>query len=358
MRKLILTIAFIGTISIGCGGGSGGDNTGGNSSGTSGDGTHTDTTLKEILPFDLNKDDGFVAISVATAARSGALPAGVWQGQFPIGLSKGVPYESTQDDPSNPIIYIDYTKPKCIGDGTVSYTDNAPPAPYRLNDARADSFIYQLSASICKLDKGLIDGQISGENKTIENGDKTTIIYQSEYTNFKSGSGDLSVEDFEKKIFSLTGNSYYSLFQDDNGESETVVRIPREEYKRSGQSIVITNLLVKVIGHASKTTVSQFQYEAKWDVLPASKIKPQVDDNVALLLGIGSKGVLTKGNYELTMRVTSPLVFDNSLYASSGSATIDLSSHNVSADIVYHKNHADVTYHRSGVIKTVKYVYR
>jgi hypothetical protein len=334
----------------------GGDNLGNSNN----DGTHTGTTLKEILPFDLNKDDGFVAISVAVAARSGALPAGVWQGQFPIGLSEGILYEGIQDDPSNPIIYIDYTKPKCIGVGSVSYTDNAPPTPYRLNDAGADSFIYQLSASNCKLDnKGLIDGQISGENKSTDNGDKTTIIYQSEYTNFKSGLWDFSVEDFEKKIFSVTGSSYYSLSQDDNGGSETVVRIPREEYKRSNQSIVITNLLVKVIGHAtSKMTVSQFQYEAKWDVLPASKIKPQVDDRVALLLGLGSKSVFSKGSYELTMRVTSPLVFDNSLYASSGSATIDLSSHNISADIVYYQNHADVTYHRNGVIKTVEYVYR
>ncbi len=320
-------------------------------------------TKEEVLPYNLELSDE----SIARSAASG----------LPIHLLSNSPFANI-GPPSTPkmvdiiipshggsagdIIASEYRISSCKS-GLSLFTHNLPQLPVRLNDEGADKVIsgiydFNLTATQCYLDgtgsaNGYVDGQIEGSTEIVA--DKH-LISRIKYLNYVDPI-PLDVEHLEKEIIYVTGNrSSEWLFSGEKKENvEIHTQIPFDIYRNNSQAeFTLKNFVIKGKTIDGATTIEEYSYNATWTISETNSGK-QLVDHLAIIPVRDNKGKKTFpiGNYDLNVKVTSPLVYSSILLPSKGTIRISLTSHNIETEITYHPGYADITYIKNGSMKLI-----
>ena len=305
-------------------------------------------SLKEVLPFGLNRDDGSVAAKVAFFV--GTAP------QFALSVKRSgveremVEYEGPQDGGA-PILLV--SKDRKCRMGTIEIKDNKP-ASWRLGEAQpwTDFPLSQLQAVGCHLEGEyvFIDGK-AGSSAVL--GDEVREFKRS-YTGFTYYSYGKGNEFKKDNLVSLTGSTVYkdhNNFYDKNKDNGSLsVSIPHDEYLHTSGLKLDLSFKYEASKVLRATNIKTFSYSAKWNYSDG-KAGADFLKHISPLIGVGKKKEkIANGKYDLNITVTKPLVVQppgtpgliNGV--SAGTVTVALPSHNITANIIYHQGYADVTY--------------
>jgi hypothetical protein len=319
-------------------------------------------TKEEVLPYNLELSDE----SIARSATSG-LPFLLFSNTSIANIGPPITPNMLKvifppnEGMINDILVSGYEISTCQS-GISSFTHNLPTPPVRLDDEGvgnivAGIFDFNLTATQCYLDgigsaSGYIDGQIEGSTEIIK--DKHSIA-RTKYLHYVEPI-PLDVEDLKKEIIYITGNrSSEWLHSGEKKENiEVHTQIPFDIYRNNSQAeFTLKNFVIKGKRIEGTTTIEEYSYNATWAITETNSGKQLVDYS-AIVPVRDNKGKKTfpLGNYDLNVKVTSPLVY-KSILPSKGTIRISLTSHNIEAEITYHPGYADVTYTRNGSMKVL-----
>ena len=330
------------------------------------------STKDEVLPYFLDLSGGEVARAAATQASLILIlnsPIAT-EGQ-PV-----IPKRLEKTDSLN----------SCLS-GTRSFTHNLPNSYIRLYDAGAENlkgkYDFNLIANQCNLDgfgnayiqgqiigNAYIDGQIEGSTEVITN---NSAISRTKYINYVEPiPTPISVEDLKKEIIYVTGSrSSKWIYSGENNENTDIhSQIPFDIYRNNSQAeFILKNFVVKGKEIEGVRTIEKLNYNATWTINRTNFGKQLVDyTRLVPIKDYTMKETLPIGNYDLSVRVSSPLIYRarhlsskelaspsiiTSYYPSEGTIKISLTSHNIEAEITYHHGYANVTYTRDGSIERV-----